>query len=130
MMADDGSILRTKRAKVLAALISHGDVASAARASGVSERSIYRWLREDADFQAELRVAEAEMLATAVRRLTSLAGDALTILAMLMIDQTSPPAIKIRAALAILDQLLRFRELTDQEERIKKLELLAAGDKA
>jgi hypothetical protein len=121
-MADSGSISQTKRAKALAALVAHGDVASAARASGISERSIYRWIREDSDFQAELRVAQRELMETAMRRVTALAGDALTVLAILLLERSTPPAVKLRAALGTLDQLLKLRALIDQEERITRLE--------
>jgi transposase-like protein len=122
-MATNGSATtETKQAKAIAALLAAKDGATAAQQAGVSETTLYRWLREDKGFQEALRGAEKVAIDEAVRRLAGAAGHALNTILVLMLDRDTPASIRLRAATVVLEQLVKLRELTSLEERIAALE--------
>lgn len=114
--------LSTKQQKAIAALLVAKDVQSAAIQAGVSERTLHRWINEDERFRAALRAAEAQAIDDAVRRLVGAANSALNVLMVLMLDQKTPAAVRLRAAISVLEQLVKLRELNNLEQRIAKLE--------
>jgi DNA-binding phage protein len=62
-MAPDGTEnLSPEQLKALAALLEHGDKAKVARAAKVGRTTLYRWLREDANFQAALEGATRQAI--------------------------------------------------------------------
>jgi hypothetical protein len=73
-------LLTPVQERALIALLEARSVAAAARQAGVPERTLRRWLRDDKDFQNELRHLRQEALAHAASRLqqrASVATDAL-----------------------------------------------------
>jgi thioredoxin-like negative regulator of GroEL len=50
------------------------------------------------------------------------ANSALNVLMVLMLDQKSPAAVRLRAAISVLEQLVKLRELNNLEQRIARLE--------
>ena len=124
-MASDGN-LTVKQRKAIAALLMARDVQSAAAQAGVGERTLHRWLKEDEEFQTQLRAAETDAIDTAVRRLTGLAEYAINVLITVMADKAISPSVRLRASLAILEQLVRLREFATLEERVARMELLLA----
>ena len=114
--------LSTKQQKAIAALLVAKDVQSAAIQAGVSERTLHRWINEDERFRAALRAAEALAIDDAVRRLVGAANCALNVLMVMMLDQKTPAAVRLRAAISVLEQLVKLRELNNLEQRIAKLE--------
>lgn len=119
-MATDGN-LTTQQHKAIAALMVASDILTAAQLAGVGERTLHRWLKEDADFQAALRTAETDAVAGAVRRLVGAADSAVTALVDIM-QGNAAASVRLRAAIALLDQLTKLRQLTDLEARIATLE--------
>jgi hypothetical protein len=114
--------LSTKQQKAIAALLVSKDVQSAAIQAGVSERTLHRWINEDDPFRSALRAAEAQAIDDAVRRLVGAANSALNVLMVLMLDQKTPAAVRLRAAISVLEQLVKLRELNNLEQRIARLE--------
>jgi hypothetical protein len=112
----------TKQQKAIAALLSAKDIQAAAAQAGVGERTLHRWLDEDPAFKTALRAAEAQVIDGVVRRLTGSANSALNVVMVIMLDSTTPVSVRLRAAIAILDQLIKLRELNDLEQRIARLE--------
>ena len=110
----------SKRARALAALMTSATVKSAAALSGVGERTLHRWLR-DPEFAAQLARVESELVDAAARRLLSLTNDAIHSLAQLSAG-AEDDGVRLRTAIAILDQAARWRESTSIERRILVLE--------
>ena len=110
----------SKRARALAALMTTGTVKSAAQLSGVGERTLHRWLR-DPEFAAQLAQVEAELVDSAARRLLSLTDDAIRSLAQLSAG-AEDDGVRLRTAVAILDQAARWRAGVSIERRISFLE--------
>lgn len=125
-MPDD---LTPKQRKAVRALLAAPDLTAAAKETGVSRDTLYRWLQEPA-FAAALHAAEADALAAVSRSLVRLAERAAATLEGAMADEATPAATRVRAADAVLGRLLQVRELVTLEERVRELEarMEVAGD--
>ena len=93
-----------------------------AEAIGVNPRTVFRWL-DDPKFRSALSCAEGAALDLATRRLLMLGDKAIAGLESVLNDPTQGGAGNKRlAATAILDQLIRLRELRNIEARLTDLE--------
>ncbi|MBM4425001.1 MAG: hypothetical protein FJ030_16740 [Chloroflexi bacterium] len=119
-MATSGK-LTARKARAIASLLKETDVSSAAKAAGIGERTLHRWLR-DADFQRELKAAEGRAIDTAVRRLADLTGTAVEKLRDAMTAKDAPLSAQVRAADIVLSRLLELRQLSDFESRLAAIE--------
>ena len=119
-MADNGS-LSARQQRAVAALLASKTVAEAAASAKVGERTLFRWLAEDAAFRAALSQAEGELLATTTRRLLGLQGQALEALEYLLTRGESE-GVRLRAAQVALELSLKLREQVSIEQRLQALE--------
>ncbi|CAN5761503.1 hypothetical protein BH23CHL4_BH23CHL4_29430 [soil metagenome] len=113
--------LSAKQMTAIAALLVSGNREQAAKDSGISKGTLYRWLG-DAEFIAALRTAEAEALRDVTREMVGLSRLAVSTLRRVMTDEQASMNSQIRAAIAVLTQLPAYRELTDLETRLTDLE--------
>jgi hypothetical protein len=113
--------LTTRQRRAIAALLAARDVKAAAELAHVGYRTILRWLDMPA-FKAALLAAEGNALDGATRQLVALADSAIKVITWTMDNKEHPPAVRLRAAQAVLDYLLRLRELRNVEERLSALE--------
>jgi hypothetical protein len=110
--------------RVLAALLQHVTVAKAAEASGISERTIFRWLQRE-DFQARYKEAQRAVVDNAVGEL-----QAATVAAVATLRRNltcGNPFAENTAAGVILAQSFKAIELREMQERIERLEELLSG---
>ena len=112
--------ITARQQRAIAALLIEKDAKKAAECAGVGYRSLCRWL-DDRVFQSELKRAEGEIIAGAVR---SLINDMDVNHAVMrdIRDGRAAPNIKLRAAIALDQALLKWREALDIEQRISELE--------
>lgn len=113
--------LTPKQRKAIEALLTCGNVSSAALAAGVSRETIYRWAKKDTFLKA-LRTGTNQALDDLSRLLLSLGETAISTLRIAMENESIPAATKVRAADIVFSRLLQFRELVSLEERITELE--------
>ncbi len=113
--------LSPKQRKAVEALLTTGEVAAAAQASGVSRDTLYRWLKQP-PFREAVREAEARALDDLSRLLVRLGRTATATLARAMSDPAAPWPSRVRAADAALGRLLQLRELATLEARVAELE--------
>lgn len=118
--------LTTPKRRAIAALLSTRNVLEAARAAHVGERTLHRWLCEPV-FRAAVLEAEGAAIDQAARRLIGMQDGAIDTLSELLDDVGTPAAVKLRTAQAILDYLLRLRELRNVEQRLTDLEAAIYG---
>jgi hypothetical protein len=111
---------RKKEAAILA-LLSQRNFDEAARLSGVSARTLYRWLQDPA-FAAAYREAKRTAFSHAIARLHQMSAAAVTTLGKAMLDASTPPATRVRAAHSILEHTARAIELEDISARLSELE--------
>ncbi len=120
-MTPNGS-LRPRQTKLIAALLQSKSIADAAAACHIGERTAYKWLRLP-EFVSALRAAETDAIGQAV---TALVADMHANLSTLRGLRDTPPIDKpelsLRAAIALDNSLLRWRELLDVETRLARLE--------
>ena len=94
---DPEPALTQRQQLALFGMLSARSVAGAARQSGVSERSIHRWLRQDKQFQTRLRQLRQRALDQASLRMQQVASDA--VVAMHELIDSDRPIESGRAAL-------------------------------
>lgn len=119
--------LTPRQHKAIAALLVAPTVQGAATIAGVGERTLYRWLKEQA-FLLALRDAERAAVEAAGRRLLVLQEAAVATFERLLDERVDvPDSVRLRAAQAVLDNFFRLRELQTNEERLAELERLVYG---
>ena len=123
-MAGSKENLGAKKESAILALLSSRSVEDAARAASVPVRTLYRWLK-DPDFCAAYREAKRTSFAQAVARLHQKSSAAVSTLGKVMVDPSTPPSAKIRAADSILNHTARAVEIEDIEARLSVLEAAA-----
>ena len=114
-----GSGRRNADDAVLAALAAGRTVLEAAKASGVSERTVARRLSEPA-FCERLNAARAALFDQTLGKLANAAAAAVDALATLMAE--GPPSVRLGAARAVLELGTKLRESVELERRIAILE--------
>lgn len=96
----------------------------AASGAGVDKRTVVRWLTES-EFREEINRFRSELLTSTAGMLCQASNDAVQTLQKLLKDDSS--AIRLGASRAILDSVIRIRELTVIEGRVTELEQKLAG---
>ncbi len=105
---------------LILALACGATVDAASRQCGISERTVYRRLR-DAKFQRKIQSVRDDMIQRSAGQLTASALEAgKTLLALLA--NTTPPAVRLGAARAILEIGIRVREAAELAQRVADLE--------
>lgn len=105
---------------LLVALACGATVESAARQCGLSERTIYRRLRQSA-FQARLQGVRSDMVGRAAAMLTAAGLESVRTLLELQKPAVSA-AVRLGAARAVLEIGLKMREVVELEQRMATLE--------
>lgn len=122
-MAQNGSI-STKQRKAIHAMLTCKTTEEAAEAAGVGRRTLTRWLSEDEVFNAALDAAGDQAIREAVSNLAGDAASAARTLAAIHKDETISAAVRVRAARAVLTEVLKLREQRELAERVARLEEL------
>src|SRR5271168_1659767 len=127
-MSGASAKLGSKKEGAILALLSQRSIEDAARVAGVGPRTLYRWLKGPA-FDAAYRDGKRAAFSQSIARLHQMASAAVTTLGKAMVDPSTPPATKVRAADSILDHTTKAIELEDLEARLAELERSAEASK-
>ncbi len=117
-----GAKTQVIRDRAITALLAGLSIAAAARQAGASERSVKRWLGEDASFQAALAEARRSAFEAALGRLQVLTGRAVAAMEDLL-KKTTPPAVRLGAARSVIEVGLHQR---DAEMIVRRLDQIEA----
>ncbi|MCW5982393.1 MAG: SEC-C domain-containing protein [Bryobacteraceae bacterium] len=90
------------QAQVAAALAEGKTVSAAARDAGLHRTTVHHWLRTLPEFTRSVEQARADYKNQLADELTELASAALATLRGLLEDSQTPPAVRLKTALAIL----------------------------
>jgi transposase-like protein len=112
-MADNGR--RERVALYLAAGLS---VRRAARKAGVGERTVYRWLAEDA-FRQRVAELRTRLFDRAVGRLSRTSGKAAVVLKGLL--DSADERVRLAAARAVLDSGMKAREALELAQKVEEI---------
>lgn len=110
---------QTDETRLVEDLARGANVAEAARRSGLSRRTAHRRILEPG-FRRQVAKARQEMIQGATEGLSSAAEGAVETLRRLL--EADSDSVKLGAAKAILDGLLKFQEVEALTNRVQKLE--------
>jgi len=116
--------LRAKRQRVLTAILTQPTYKDAVKVAGIAQSTFYVILR-DPVFKAELNKRLDEITEHAVNQIKRLTEQAVAVMAEAL--EADDISTKLRAARHILDYYTKHRELTEFDERLKKLEEAGAN---
>ena len=108
-----------KQEKSLSALLSEKDLKSAAIVAGVSETTLWRWLK-DVEFVAEYRRLRRDAVEQSAAQLQRAASEAVEALQRNL--TCGNPAAENTAAKTILEQAVKTVEIIDLQERLEQIE--------
>ncbi len=113
--------LNGRQRKAIPFLLSSSSIEAAAKAAGIGERTIYRWLKDDM-FVSQLRAAQDRAVDTAVSRLAGACAEAADVLVSISSDEEEKGSVRVSAARAILGNLSHLIETRDLQERLSNLQ--------
>ena len=116
----------SKQRLALRLLLEAKTLKEVARGAGVSDKTLYRWLRQPA-FCGELHRLHDAATGQVMRRLLDLASGACGTLEAVMSDDLASGSARVSAARGVLEAVLRFAELSALAERIARIEELIGG---
>jgi hypothetical protein len=120
-MTGHGAKFERKKEEAIAALLTHRNIEEAAAATGISAKTLLRWMKEP-EFDSSYREARRAAFGQSVARLQQAAGAAVTTLLKVMVDSNTPASTKVRAADSVLNHTAKAIELEDVEARLSELE--------
>ena len=113
------------REKAIVALLSERTLGAAAAMAGVSERTLRRWLTEDAEFKAEYDAARQATFMAGIGRIQALSTKAVETFEDLLAEKKHP-AVRLGAARAVTEIGLHQQEA---ELILRKLDQLEAAQR-
>lgn len=119
-----GEKLSRKQEDGIAALLTSGTIAQAAKTVGVGEATLRRWMKIS-EFANAYEEARLEAVRTAIIRVQTTAGEAVDTLRAIMTNPECPVSSRVSAAKTLLENTFKAWELYDLDARIKTLEGLA-----
>jgi hypothetical protein len=119
-----GSKMGLKMEPAIAALLSHGTVGAAAKAVGLGENTLLRWMK-DPKFEKALSAARDQMFVHAMGRLQGAATDAADTVTSIMNNPKSPIGFRLKAAELILQHARKM--VRGAEDNIKKARSVLKG---
>ena len=118
---NDYANLEPGQERAIIALLSEPTLRAAAVSAGISETTLWRWLK-DPDFALAYREARKEVIEQATAQLQALASEAVRTLGQILRDDKAAPHVRASAAARVLALAYKSRELDDLESRLETLE--------
>ena len=128
-MKGHGTKFGRKMEAAIAALLTQRNIDEAARAVGISPNTLLNWMKVP-EFQVAYRDARRAAYSQAVAKLQQGATAAATTLLKVMVDQSTPASVKVRAAECVMTHSSKAIEIEDIEARVSALELAAGTRKS
>ena len=120
-MTGHGTKFGLKKEEAVAALLVQRNLEDAARAGGISPKTLPRWMKEP-EFDAAYRAARRAAFSQSIARLQQGSSAAATTLLKTMIDPNTPASVRVRAAECVMNQATKAIEIEDIEARVAALE--------
>src|SRR5262249_49501785 len=109
---DEAYGLAAKEELAIQALLSNPTLKKAAAAAGISDTTLWRWLRKD-NFRKAYIDARRKVVQQSLARIQQLTADAPAALHSIMLDESQNGTTRIAAAKAILEHAIKAVELED-----------------
>jgi transposase-like protein len=127
-MKGHGAKFGRKQEEAVAALLTQRNIDEAAKAIGVAPNTLLKWMKLP-EFQAAYREARRAAYSQAVAKLQQGTTAAATTLLKVMLDQSTPASVKVRAAECVMTHSAKAIEIEDIEARVAELERVAGTQK-
>ena len=127
-MKGHGTKFGRKMEAAIPELLTQRNIDEAAKAVGLSPNTLLNWMKVP-EFQVAYRDARKAAFSQAVAKLQQGATAAATTLLKVMVDQSTPASVKVRAAECIMTLSAKAMEIEDIEARVSALELAAGTQK-
>lgn len=111
--------LNNRQLKAIPIFLACENVEEAARKSGIARGTLHGWLKTD-EFQKALSAARTKMLDRAMHKLMSVCMKAVITLEGLLTAESE--SVRRAAANDVLGHALKYRELSEIEERLETVE--------
>ena len=128
-MTGHGAKFGRKKEDAIAALLTQRNVDEAARQVGIDVKTLLRWMKIP-EFETAYRDARRIAFGQSIARLQQGTSAAATTLLKMLIDPSTPPAVRVRVADSIMKNAIRAIEVEDIEVRIAELERAAESSRA
>jgi hypothetical protein len=125
-MTGHGAKFPRKMEHAVAALLTQRNIEEAANSTGVSTKTLLRW-QKTSEFQKAYLEARRAAHSQSIARLQQATSAAVTTLLKVMVDPSTPPSTKVRAADSVLDHSAKSIEIEDIDVRVAALEAAAAS---
>lgn len=120
--------LTPKQVQAVAALLTHPSLTEAAKAVGVSDDTLHRWLKTP-HFAAAVADAARDKIRHAATRYAYGMEVAANVLIEIAEDKTTPAAVRVQAAKALTDAADTVRRLSTVEDDVAAIkEMLSRGN--
>jgi hypothetical protein len=120
-MTSHGSKFGLKKEQAIAALLVQRNLEDAARAVGISTKTLLRWMKEP-EFDSAYRAARRAAFSQSIARLQQASTAAVSTLLKIMVDPNAPASTRVRAADCVLDHAAQAIEIEDLEVRLRAIE--------
>ena len=127
-MKGHGSKFGRKKEEAIIALLTQRNIEEAAKSIGIAPNTLLRWMKEP-EFEKAHRGARRAAFGQSIAKLHQMSGAAVSTLGKVMVDPTTPPSTKVRAAEAIITHGAKAIEMEDIEARVSELERAAEASK-
>jgi hypothetical protein len=115
-----------KQEQTIAALLAGDSIEAAAVKSGISKRTLLRWMR-DPVFAECYDASKRRMLEQTINQLRTIGTEAISALREVANSRKGAAGAKVSAARKILEMLYRGSELEEFETRLERLEEAVRG---
>lgn len=120
--------IEARHAAAISALLEHPTVREAARASKLSEETLYRYRRDPA-FAERYREARRALIEDLQARLQAKAEAGARVLSEIAEDKKAPASARVTAARALIENAVKLHEQTEITERLAALEKILDAQK-
>ena len=123
-----GSKMESVRERAIMCLLSERSLGAAARAAGIGERTLRRWLTDDPAFKADLEQAQRTAFEAGLNRVQALTSKAIDTFEDLL-DRGEQPSVRLGAARAVVDLAASRHDAQILVSRLEELEQLVERER-
>ncbi|HML75431.1 MAG TPA: helix-turn-helix domain-containing protein [Anaerohalosphaeraceae bacterium] len=120
-MTENKDSISPKQEQAILALLDSKSIREAARKAQVSERQLFRWIKEPV-FDAAYRKARAKIFETSVSRLQAVSTKAIDTLEKVLDSKKAHPSTKVSAARCVLENVRKAVELDELSVKLENIE--------
>ena len=128
LLAEIPSRLTPVQERAIVALLSHANTRTAAKAVGIDEATLWRWL-QDEDFHAAYMTIRRESVSLSIARLQQSTMEAVNTLKAIAKDKQAPASARVMAARSIIEYSFKAVQIEDLAARVAEIEIVMAAQK-